>query len=672
MEIDERIEKFEVHYTNANLEPTGPLDEEDTEIMAEFRIRRPPDPSGEYQRVNNDPSLPPSILRQHPSTIKKSTSFAPCTVFDGADRRHRARRRAFIVLVVLGFLVVGCFFLTVGTMHEHYKMAGVPTPTSGQLPNDEKVQIRKHDKKKAEIEPVQQTNSVRIVNEDKCQFRTYPSNRLYGLFATKRSQPSFLSDATYIRGKWPIILNPSSNEHTATKLCINTTSWENLVDDKGVERLPFTDGHNPSIISLSSIPYNSDHVRIDFNHLKTLVSVFPSGLGSLFMGISVFGSGQCKFGLTPQDVTTYRFSALEEVPNGKRAIVSIHAPPDSNTPFETLTQTTLLLERDAKYGTNRRALSPQTEGAGYAKMHQEFDDPRLFFYQGKIWVLYRNGPLFGYNDQIHNPIHFEEASAEDIAKGVKFIAYVKASETVRVCCGRNIALISEETGIDENGLVKWVENPTLKALTWVDPVTVVDVDLGDVAAKLNNRRLEEALPTLPLPYNRYIDNNHRRLKGKQEPKSNIHGTNGFMIPFQSTGELLGIAHFHRPEHRVPSEYALHGHHYTHVFFTIARKGESNTNDRQFKLKRLSNEFLFQAQYMPIDGTKLHDDGDVIQFASGLDLVGSDKDGTLVISYGINDCEGAAFTMDMSKVQEMLMEVGPGLEVVDLMKKVGEG
>jgi hypothetical protein len=56
--------------------------------------------------------------------------------------------------------------------------------------------------------------------------------------------------------------------------------------------------------------------------------------------------------------------------------------------------------------------------------------------------------LFGYDSQLHNPIHFEEMTSEndDAAKesGVKFVAYAKASETVVVGGGRNIALISEE------------------------------------------------------------------------------------------------------------------------------------------------------------------------------------------------------------------------------------
>lgn len=528
-----------------------------------------------------------------------------------------------------------------------------------------------HDGRTAPKEAVNKPSVA--VNEDRCEFRKYPPNRLYG--NNNKQQPDFLSDATYIRGQWPIIINPSiDNGRTATKMCINTTSWENLLDSSGKERLPFTDGHNPSVISLeSTIPRRTandgtPHQRIDHNHLQPIRDALQSheSLNSLYMGITVFGSGQCKFGLTKQDIDTYRFSTHEEVPNGKRAVISIHEPPNSSIPFETILQTTLLLERDAKYGTNRRALPVVQNGQQYARVTSDFDDPRFFFHRGRIWVLYRNGPLFGYNDQIHNPIHFEVPSEDERKDGMSFVAYVKASETVRVCCGRNIALISEETKV-KDGALSWVQNPTLKALTWVDPVTVVDVNLGDVMGKLDHRRLDEGLHSYAVyqySNNLHFDHEHRRLKEKGTPKSHIHGTNGYMVPLPSTGELLGIAHFHRPEDRKSSDHALHGHHYTHVFFTVARQ-----SDGLYKLKRLSNEFMFQAQYSPIDDEKLYQDGDIIQFASGLDLVGSDTDGSLVISYGINDCEGAVFTISIEEVSKMLIAVQSSEDVVDLMAKV---
>ncbi len=63
-------------------------------------------------------------------------------------------------------------------------------------------------------------------------------------------------------------------------------------------------------------------------------------------------------------------------------------------------------------------------------------------------------------------------------------------------------------------------------------------------------------------------------------------------------------------------------------------------------------------------------GDVIQFASGLDLIGSDQggEGKLLISYGINDCEGATFFLSMDRVQELLIDVEEAHEVVSLMQQ----
>jgi hypothetical protein len=146
----------------------------------------------------------------------------------------------------------------------------------------------------------------------------------------------------------------------------------------------------------------------------------------------------------------------------------------------------------------------------------------------------------------------------------------------------------------------------------------------------------------------------------------------YMVPLTSTGELLGVAHFHRPENREKSDFALHGHHYTHAFFTIAREADGNVNDmtsRPFKLRRLSNEFVFRANSILVGETRPTLDADIIQFASGLDLVGSDVDGQLIISYGINDCEGAIFSLPMKRVQQILIVVGRGQEVADLMKTI---
>ena len=75
-----------------------------------------------------------------------------------------------------------------------------------------------------------------------------------------------------------------------------------------------------------------------------------------------------------------------------------------------------------------------------------------------MWILYRNGLLFGYEDQVHNPVHFKEVEREeedvllllsssggeeeggrgDGAKRTKtFVAYVRASKTIQICCGKD-------------------------------------------------------------------------------------------------------------------------------------------------------------------------------------------------------------------------------------------
>ena len=100
----------------------------------------------------------------------------------------------------------------------------------------------------------------------------------------------------------------------------------------------------------------------------------------------------------------------------------------------------------------------------------------------------------------------------------------------------------------------------------------------------------------------------------------------------------------------------------HAFFTLEQKSGGGT--KSFKLKRISNEFVFMA---PSSSKK--NVGDVIQFASGIDLVGSDESGKLMVSYGINDCEAALLFLDMKKVQDILLPVKDGEEVFHLMKKL---
>lgn len=138
-----------------------------------------------------------------------------------------------------------------------------------------------------------------------------------------------------------------------------------------------------------------------------------------------------------------------------------------------------------------------------------------------------------------------------------------------------------------------------------------------------------------------------------------------MIPIPERNEYLGIAHFHRPENRDTSDYALHGHHYTHALFTISQS-------EPHILTRISNEFLFES----LHPSKRTTDGEVIQFASGLDIIEKKSftskgeevfDHQLMISYGVNDCEPVVATIDLEDAYKMLVDVDKGTQVIDLMK-----
>ena len=156
------------------------------------------------------------------------------------------------------------------------------------------------------------------------------------------------------------------------------------------------------------------------------------------------------------------------------------------------------------------------------------------------------------------------------------------------------------------------------------------------------------------------------LKSDVDKKSSfIHGTNDRMIHLPHTSELLGIGHFHRPKHikgdtcwiddtKETCKYARYGHHYTHALYTISDKSPH-------VLTRLSNEFMFPRS----DNQKRKDNAHIIQFASGLSIVGE----TLLICYRINDCEAANMQLPLNKLESLLINVTKGTKVRDLMAKL---
>ena len=422
-------------------------------------------------------------------------------------------------------------------------------------------------------------------------------------------EPSFLKDGLYIRGEYPIILD-GQGIGSANKICVDHSSWDTSIAQG---KRPFVDAQNPSVMSLRlTVGPNRNQPRLDKQNVMPLLSKYgESRLNNMYIASVTVGNGQCRWKETPEEVKRFRISDVEKAPTVHGELLIL----DEN--MERIYQTSIKLLSDAKWGKMKRTDK---------KVLVELDDTRLFFFNGEPWLFYRNGGNLGYDKQAHSPLHLETNGNGEIE------AFIKASEMVPLCCGRNMSIIAQEG------------SSSMKALTWVDPVTVKE--FGPLTENGGRRLSTES----------EVDHHARRLKGM---KSDIHGTNGFMVPIPSKREFLGIAHFHRPEGRGKNPYARHGHHYTHAFFTIS-------DEAPYYLTRISNEFLFKSQSSQ-DGTK--DDGDIIQFAGSVDMVGeNDTDGQLLISYGINDCEGAIILIDMHVIDTMLQKVTKGDEVVSLMKK----
>jgi hypothetical protein len=441
-----------------------------------------------------------------------------------------------------------------------------------------------------------------------CAFRQYPPRRYYGL--TDSKWPDFLETADYIFGERPQLLQP---EETAVKLCVDQSEWYpdgSSTKTTTTKTLPFADGTNPSILRLHNNP------RID----ASITNLFPKE--AKFLATMCMTNSQCAWKDFPQEIQDYHLSTQEE-PTTVRTVLLV-----LDEHFRTLQEATMYLNVDAKYGRRLRPQRDRQTGT-YPVKAMALDDARLFTNHGQIWVSYREGPNFGYDKQVLNPVHFHwsppAAEADPTKRSPqKFEVTLQASETTTFCCGRNMALIDN------------VETNELQSITWVDPVTVIDVNDG--------LQLDKGSP----PQRR-----RRRLmmeRQKEKKKSDFHGTNGSMLYLPHTKEYLGIGHFHRPPGRKENQYARFGHHYTHAFFTIPSQAP-------FHLKRLSPEFV-----LPSHAKK--EDAEMIQFLSGLELV---DDSTLVIAYGINDCEGAATHVKLAQVEAMLREVPQGKEVVDLME-----
>ena len=230
--------------------------------------------------------------------------------------------------------------------------------------------------------------SLNTSNSDQiCSFRTYKPHRYYPIHDL--SEP-FLADSEYIRGKLPSILlshheKQDTTPSTPHKLCIDTSSWENLIPG----HRPFSDGQNPSFVSL-------DKPGIDL----PIKELYGKDLKDKFIGLLLFGDSQCRWNMTAEELEQYHFSPLQSAPS-KRTMVLV-----LDHDLQPIGEAVLELELDADWGEKKKKYKykrqPNLDGS-FKRTIVEMDDARLFFHNDQLHVLYRNGPSYGYDSKYTTP-----------------------------------------------------------------------------------------------------------------------------------------------------------------------------------------------------------------------------------------------------------------------------
>lgn len=368
----------------------------------------------------------------------------------------------------------------------------------------------------------------------------------------------------------------------------------------------YADGTNPTLLSLNRL---KSHLKPDHPLLELMQRT-----GSDFLASICFKACMA---------CHYNGSRRLGRPDTSRAVLLL-----LNNRMETLGQATVLLERDADLKGIRKKMDGNT--GRFKRSIEWLDDIRLFAHDGQVWIGFKNFDHGMSNLQFFSPLHFETA-------GISWEVSIRSSELRYACCGRNMGVL--EQPIHNRNKTSSNSGRNFEYLFLVDPVMVSSDLIG----------------TADIPAEPY------RLRGPAIPEgrsSDMHGTSGFLLHLSESNEYLGVAHAHRsPENEEQfGEFAPFGHHYTHAFFTLS-------DQPPYKLKRLSNEFIF-ASSTP----GFANDGENIQFASGLELIKRDGKEYVLLGYGVADCEALGTLVSMGVLNQMLLPVKDGEEVVHVMKK----
>jgi hypothetical protein len=488
-------------------------------------------------------------------------------------------------------------------------------------------------------EPSAQNPDGSVGGIDPCAFRSYPSRRYYRLYD---KTPDFLRHAEYIYGEWPALL-PSTA--MPPKLCVDQASWlpsgSVVSGGNGQKRMahyPFADGTNPSLLSMERIRTARNPTKETSEFVKAAERLSKNNKKRIqYVATACMTNSQCVWG-SPTPATFSNETA-------PRVVLTTLLLLDEH--FGTVAQATLRLKRDGPWGKMPAPPKQQPQPVYHTPA---LDDARLFVHAGRIWVSYREGRGFGYETQVLNPVRVSIDLQKEPARALH--AEIWASETTSFCCGRNMALMEGGSGNATPA------DPQLLSLTWVDPVTVIEVDTTPhvVSSALSKKKKD-----------RNGQAQRRKLQLQQQVtkprKSHVHGTNAFMVRLPHLDEFLGVAHFHRPHDRKPNAYAKFGHHYTHALFTVSASPP-------YELRRLSAEFVLPQAAKPAavsssTTSDAEEDAEIIQFASGLEVVDGNR---IIIAYGINDCEAAIAEVSLDEAMaHWLRPVKPGTQVVDVME-----